>query len=283
MIDASSGAVPAMTYEQSVREWARRQLGFQIPDGARDVGIEGCAGGEHDHHRTFVTFLTKAVSAGQIQYEIPFSKAILEVWEIGHVSGDSGSNSEASAHSQSTIPPKLGTDEPVAVYEGPTLVETTVNKLFLLAGKHPEEWEVLDDGSWRELLSADARKVVLGKGVPQCGARKELSWDIATYFLVARRTPAPTEATGEEDLEEPDEPCQRCGQYPAAGFATINGRRYCHGDEDDSLTCYEQTSIRGEYVHHQRLLLRPSVALHNDNSEEPKTLEEPEEPSDEGH
>ena len=32
--------------------------------------------------------------------------------------------------------------------------------------------------------------------------------------------------------------CARCGD-PATGFAEIDGRRYCHGDDDALPTCYE--------------------------------------------
>lgn len=41
-----------------------------------------------------------------------------------------------------------------------------------------------------------------------------------------------------------DRPCYRCGKNPAEGFASIwtqaTGERwYCHGDDDESPTCYE--------------------------------------------
>lgn len=32
--------------------------------------------------------------------------------------------------------------------------------------------------------------------------------------------------------------CARCGKDPAEGWATINGQRYCHGEERPS--CYER-------------------------------------------
>lgn len=32
--------------------------------------------------------------------------------------------------------------------------------------------------------------------------------------------------------------CGFCGN-PATGLASINGRRYCHGDDDADPTCYE--------------------------------------------
>lgn len=34
--------------------------------------------------------------------------------------------------------------------------------------------------------------------------------------------------------------CMRCGVTPAHGYAKIDDRRYCHGDEDESPTCYEE-------------------------------------------
>jgi hypothetical protein len=34
--------------------------------------------------------------------------------------------------------------------------------------------------------------------------------------------------------------CGLCGLDPAAGFASINGVFYCHGDEDEESTCYMQ-------------------------------------------
>ena len=39
-------------------------------------------------------------------------------------------------------------------------------------------------------------------------------------------------------------PCYRCGKNPAEGFASVwtaaTGERwYCHGDDDESPTCYE--------------------------------------------
>lgn len=40
-----------------------------------------------------------------------------------------------------------------------------------------------------------------------------------------------------EALDE-GEVCVRCGN-PARGFAMIDQDRFCHGDEDDSPTCYE--------------------------------------------
>jgi hypothetical protein len=85
-----------MTYEEAVRtwvrQWAHKEPGVPVPairDGATHIGIEGC---DQHRNRTYVTYLTEDGNAGQIQYDIPFSKAILEVWEIGH----SGSDSEAS-------------------------------------------------------------------------------------------------------------------------------------------------------------------------------------------
>lgn len=40
-------------------------------------------------------------------------------------------------------------------------------------------------------------------------------------------------------------PCARCGKNPAAGYASTwsqaDGEKwYCHGDDDESPTCYEQ-------------------------------------------
>jgi hypothetical protein len=32
--------------------------------------------------------------------------------------------------------------------------------------------------------------------------------------------------------------CPECGRDPAAGMATINEQRYCHGDDDPTPTCY---------------------------------------------
>jgi hypothetical protein len=85
-----------MTYEEAVRtwvrQWAHKEPGVPVPairDGATHIGIEGC---DQHRNRTYVTYLTEYGNAGQIQYNIPFSKAILEVWEIGR----SGSDSEAS-------------------------------------------------------------------------------------------------------------------------------------------------------------------------------------------
>lgn len=37
----------------------------------------------------------------------------------------------------------------------------------------------------------------------------------------------------------PDD-CHLCGREKAAGLATVDGKRYCHGDLDDRPTCYEQ-------------------------------------------
>lgn len=34
--------------------------------------------------------------------------------------------------------------------------------------------------------------------------------------------------------------CANCGTNPAHGFATLNGERYCHGDDDPRPTCYER-------------------------------------------
>lgn len=45
------------------------------------------------------------------------------------------------------------------------------------------------------------------------------------------------------DLYPDDELCGLCGNV-AAGFASVSGVRYCHG-EDDSPTCYER-AVRGE-------------------------------------
>lgn len=39
--------------------------------------------------------------------------------------------------------------------------------------------------------------------------------------------------------------CAGCGRTPAAGLASINDRRYCHGDLDASPTCYER-AVTGE-------------------------------------
>ncbi len=41
----------------------------------------------------------------------------------------------------------------------------------------------------------------------------------------------------EKGPEDEDATCGRCGRNPAAGFAGINGTRYCHGDESGE-TCY---------------------------------------------
>ena len=38
--------------------------------------------------------------------------------------------------------------------------------------------------------------------------------------------------------------CALCGRDPAAGFATIDGERYCHGDDDPDPTCY----MRGQWM-----------------------------------
>lgn len=45
------------------------------------------------------------------------------------------------------------------------------------------------------------------------------------------------------------EPCARCGQ-PAKGWARINGKRYCHGDNDPeaALTCYELGELAEPYA-----------------------------------
>jgi len=37
------------------------------------------------------------------------------------------------------------------------------------------------------------------------------------------------------------EKCKRCGMV-ATGYARINDDRYCHGDDSDGPTCYEQAS-----------------------------------------
>lgn len=36
--------------------------------------------------------------------------------------------------------------------------------------------------------------------------------------------------------------CGLCGRDPAAGFAVVDGRRYCHGDFDAGPTCYMRAS-----------------------------------------
>lgn len=35
--------------------------------------------------------------------------------------------------------------------------------------------------------------------------------------------------------------CGRCGK-PATGFATIGDQRFCHGDHDETPTCYERAT-----------------------------------------
>ncbi len=37
----------------------------------------------------------------------------------------------------------------------------------------------------------------------------------------------------------PNEQCKGCDRV-ATGFATINDDRYCHGDDDETPTCYER-------------------------------------------
>lgn len=43
--------------------------------------------------------------------------------------------------------------------------------------------------------------------------------------------------------------CGLCTQ-PATGFADINGRRYCHGDDDFAPTCYERAQWTIARAHH---------------------------------
>lgn len=37
--------------------------------------------------------------------------------------------------------------------------------------------------------------------------------------------------------------CGLCGKDPAEGFASVNGVRFCHGDDDDT-TCYMEDTWR---------------------------------------
>lgn len=37
-------------------------------------------------------------------------------------------------------------------------------------------------------------------------------------------------------------PCALCGRNPAAGYASIGDRWYCHGDNDPEPTCYMRAS-----------------------------------------
>lgn len=43
------------------------------------------------------------------------------------------------------------------------------------------------------------------------------------------------------------EACYLCGRDPAAGYAAIYkdgvDKRYCHGDDDDDMSCYEAQVI----------------------------------------
>jgi len=50
-------------------------------------------------------------------------------------------------------------------------------------------------------------------------------------------------------------PCGRCGK-PATGFAAINDQRYCHGDDDETPTCYEVAQWQDKWK---------SVGLHTSN------------------
>lgn len=43
-------------------------------------------------------------------------------------------------------------------------------------------------------------------------------------------------------VEQRSKACVLCGRDPAAGFATINGERYCHGDVDPEPTCYMEAT-----------------------------------------
>jgi len=54
-------------------------------------------------------------------------------------------------------------------------------------------------------------------------------------------------------------PCELCGQ-PAKGYASINGKRYCH--DDPSPTCYERAqyglgniTVLASYINGQRYRL----------------------------
>lgn len=40
--------------------------------------------------------------------------------------------------------------------------------------------------------------------------------------------------------------CGLCGKDPAAGFASIDDVRYCHGDDDPEPTCYMRS--QGRYL-----------------------------------
>lgn len=39
-----------------------------------------------------------------------------------------------------------------------------------------------------------------------------------------------------------------CGKDPAEGFAGVDGERFCHGDFDDSPTCYMRAQFVIAYV-----------------------------------
>lgn len=56
--------------------------------------------------------------------------------------------------------------------------------------------------------------------------------------------------------------CGLCGRDPAAGFATINDVRYCHGDDDPEPTCYMRSQAK--YVP-----FSPSDQIHDQTA--PKT------------
>lgn len=46
------------------------------------------------------------------------------------------------------------------------------------------------------------------------------------------------------DARRDRERCHACGRTPAAGFASVNGARYCHGDNDPTPTCYSRNTWR---------------------------------------
>lgn len=54
----------------------------------------------------------------------------------------------------------------------------------------------------------------------------------------------------EETLFAPG-PCALCNRNPAVGFASINGKWFCHGDYDPSPTCYMRS--QSEYTRPQEV------------------------------
>lgn len=47
----------------------------------------------------------------------------------------------------------------------------------------------------------------------------------------------------QQSVEARRDTCQSCGQYPADGYAYIEDKRYCHGD-DEFVTCYMRVNFQ---------------------------------------